>query len=336
MKLRWLTCLYILAVLAAVPVSARFVEGEQKAIEAVKKAKPSVVRIDTKHPRSKKGGVGSGVILRKDGFILTNQHVLRNARSTYVTLANGKTYNAQVWNSSPQYDLAVVKIDAQNLPVPRFGDSSKLELGQMAIAIGMPLRFSWSVTVGTVSAFGRQVKIGTTLYNNLIQTDAAINRGSSGGALINSAGEVIGINTLVYTGTDERAAQGLGFAIPINDALKVAQALVGRTKIVGPALGPPWLGVTGKDVTRELAENYDWRIKSGVLVSAVVQGSPAEEAGIKRGDIISEFGGTAIRNMKDLSAAVGAHKVGEALDVVVWSAGKTKHTVSVKLEASTR
>jgi S1-C subfamily serine protease len=336
MKLRHALLSIVALILVLGPARARFVDGEEKAVEAVKKAKPSVVRIDTMHPAAKRPGVGSGVILRHDGFILTNHHVIRNARTIHVTLANGRQYNAQLWSTSPQYDLAVLKIEAQNLPVPKFGDSSRLQLGQMAIAIGSPLRFSWTVTVGTVSAIGRQIPTGTVTYRNLIQTDAAINPGSSGGALVDSSGEVIGINTLVYTGTNEyHNAQGLGFAIPINDALRVAMALVGRTKIAAPRpTGPPWLGIKGKDVTREAAEMYDFRTRSGVLVTGVTPGGPAEVAGIKRNDVITDFAGTPVRSFKELSAAVSAHRAGDTVDVTVWGLGRTRRTVTVKLEAT--
>lgn len=335
MRTRLILALTGLLMLMALPAHARFTDGEQKIVEAVKKAKPSVVFIETMHPASKKKGAGSGVILRKDGFILTNQHVIRNGRIIHVTLANGKVYNAQVWNSTPQYDLAVLKIEADNLPVPRFGDSNKLDLGQTAVAIGSPLRFSWTVTVGTISGLGRKVPYENRTYRNLIQTDAAINRGSSGGALIDSNGNVIGINTLVYTGENPgHDAQGIGFAIAINDALKLAQALVGRTAITPPATGGTWLGIDGKDVTADVAEMWDFSVKSGVLVTGVNEGSPAASAGIRRNDVITELGGTTIRSLKDLKAAVGAHKAGDTLEMVVWTNGKSKRTITVKLEAT--
>lgn len=315
---------------------ARYVEAEREAVEAVKKARPSVVRIDTMHPLARNTGIGSGVILRKDGFILTNHHVIRRAQTIHVTLANGKRYRAQVWSTSPEYDLAVLKIAANDLPVPHFGDSSRLELGQMAIAIGSPLRFSWTVTIGAISALGREIPIpeGVT-YRNLIQTDAAINPGSSGGALIDSTGAIIGINTLVYTGTNEyHNAQGLGFAIPINDALKVAMMLVSRQKPAPGPVGPPWLGIDGKDVNDDLAQLNDFNIRSGVLVTQISQQSPAALAGLQRNDVISEFDHAPVHNIKELKAAVIAHKPGDTVEVVVWGNGKVRRTVNVTLEAS--
>ena len=335
MKTRLVMGLVGFLLMMALPAPARYAEGEQKVVEAVKKAKPSVVFIETMHPASKKKGAGSGVILRQDGFILTNQHVIRNGRIIHVTLANGKVYTAQLWNSTPQYDLAVLKIDATNLPVPHFADSTKLDLGQTAIAIGSPLRFSWTVTVGTISGLGRKVPYENRTYRNLIQTDAAINRGSSGGALVDSAGNVIGINTLVYTGENPgHDAQGIGFAIAINDALKIAQALVGRTTIVAPATGGTWLGIDGKDVTADVAQMWDFKVKSGVLVSGVNEGSPAASAGVRRNDVITEMGGTPIHSLKDLKATVSAHKAGDTLEMVVWTNGKAKRTITVKLEST--
>ena len=338
MNKRLLITALSLLLICALPAHARYAEGEQKAVEAVKRAKPSVVRIDTSHPAARNTGVGSGVVLRKDGFILTNFHVVRRARIIHVTLANGKTFTAQLWNSTPQYDLAVLKIDAQDLPVPTFGDSSRLDLGQMAIAIGCPQRFSWSITIGTISATGRKVEMPEITYRNMIQTDAAISPGSSGGALVNSTGEVIGINTLVYTGTNaNHNAQGLGFAIAINDALKIAQSLVGRTRIAAPkSSGGPWIGLSGKDVTSDMADMWDFKVKSGVLVTAVTESGPAASAGIKRNDVITEVGGTPVRTFKDLTQALSNRKPGDTLELIVWANGKARRAVTLKIEATAR
>lgn len=335
---RLLLCLLLALGVLARPVLARYPESEERTIEAVKKVKPSVVRIDTMHPAARRPGVGSGVILRHDGFILTNFHVIRHAQIIHVTMSNNKMFTAQVWNASPQYDLAILKVEADNLPVPRFGDSSHLELGQMAIAIGTPLRFSWTVTVGTISALDRTIPLGDITYHNLIQTDAAINPGSSGGALIDSDGEVIGINTLVYTGSNpERNAQGLGFAIPINDALKVAMALFGHQHIAAPSSGgSAWLGIEGKDVTADMAQAWDFNVRSGVLVTAVTPESPAAAAGIRTKDIITGVAGTTVHNVRELKAAMSTHRAGDTVDFVLWSMGKSKKTITVKLEAISR
>lgn len=316
---------------------AKFPGEEAATIEAIKRVKPSVVKIETRHPSARNTGIGSGVILRKDGFIITNFHVIRNAQTIKVYLPNGKTYPAQVWKASRERDLAIIKVNATDLPVPHFGNSDKVELGQEAIAIGSPLRFSWSVTVGTISAIGRDVSAQNTYYRNLIQTDAAINPGSSGGALANSKGEVIGINTLVYTGTDKFPhAQGLAFAIPINDALKIAQALVGKQNVGGPTGGPAWLGIDGKDVTREMADMNDWRARTGVLVKSVTAEGPAASAGIKKGDVITEADGTAVHGLGDLRGVINRHKAGDQINMVVWGLGKAKRAVQVTLETHER
>jgi len=336
---RWILAAVVAALLmlGAGPAGARFVEDEQKAVEAVKKVKPSVVKIETTNPASRTPGIGSGVILRKDGFIITNYHVIKKATEIKVYLPNGKTYMARVWQASKPRDIAILKIAGANLPVPRFGNSDRVELGQMAIAIGSPLRFSWSVTIGTVSAVGRDVSAQNTFYKNLIQTDAAINPGSSGGALVNSSGEVIGINTLVYTGTEKYPhAQGLAFAIPINDALKVAQSLVGHQEVGPPPGGPAWLGIDGKDVTREMADMSDFKVKSGVLVKSVVTNSPAEAGGLRKSDVITAVDGSPVRSLGDLKAIIDGHRSGDKVEIEVWTLGKTKRSVNVTLEPSVR
>jgi len=327
--------LWMLAVLLGLSGGAALARSaeEQQNIDAVKRVKPSVVKIETGNRTSKNPGIGSGVVLRKDGFILTNYHVVKRAQRITVFLANQKKFSARVWKSSPERDIAILKIEAKELPVPRFGNSDKIELGQTAIAIGSPLRFSWSVTIGTVSAVGRDVQAMNTYYKNLIQTDAAINPGSSGGALINSNGEVIGINTLVYTGTQKYPhAQGLAFAIPINDALKVAQQLVSQQEVGPPVGAPAWFGVEVKEVSRDMAESYGWRIKSGLLVKSVTNPGPAATAGIKKSDVISEADGTQIRTVGDLKTVLGRHKSGDTIEVVVWALGQTRRTVKVTLE----
>ncbi len=311
---------------------------EARIIDAVRHVKPSVVRIDTYREGATKPGIGSGVILRHDGFILTNFHVIRHAQVIRVFLPSGQHYSATVWKSNAEHDLAIIHIDAKSLPVPRFGNSDRLELGQTAIAIGSPLRFSWSVTRGIISALGREVPAQGIDYRNLIQTDAAINPGSSGGALVNSDGEVIGINTLVYTGTETyQHAAGLAFAIPINDALRVAQALVGQRTVVIHQQGPGWLGVDDcADVTRDMAELYDFRVKSGVLVKKVQPSSPAESAGIQHNDVITEVNGVGVHNLKDLHAVMNTHKAGETIQLVVWRLGRKRIAVSATLEVKNR
>ena len=265
---------------------AAYPVGEDAVVSAVKKVKPSVVSIITTGKSGKEGG-GSGVVLTKDGFILTNAHVVENAKTIQVGLATGKKFSAVIVGLAKNRDLAVIKVKSNGLPVPKFGNSSKLNLGQTAIAIGNPLKFQWSVTVGCISALNRDIKTKGIMYRDLIQTDAAINPGSSGGALLNIHGEVIGINTLVYTGTAEfQHAQGLSFAIPINSALETSKFLRKGEIQASPK---PWIGISGMTVTKDMAENYDLPVRNGVIVDGVIDYGPAKKAGLDKGCIITDF-----------------------------------------------
>lgn len=323
------------AVLATPLTPSRAAGDEHTTVEAIRRVKPSVVAIETSNPASRTPGIGSGVVLRRDGFILTNWHVLKRAQTIRVSLPGGRSFPGSIWQSNRDRDLAVVKVDAQDLPVPRFGNSDKIELGQNAIAIGSPLRFKFSVTQGIISATGRDITASDIHYRNLLQTDAAINPGSSGGALINSAGEVIGINTLVYTGTEKYPhAQGLAFAIPINDALKTAQSLLGKQALPSvSSQAPAWLGIEGKDVTRDLADASDFKTKLGVLVREVKRQSPAAAAGLKKSDVITEADATPVRSLKDLRTVLSRHHAGDTVEFVVWTLGKTRRTVKINFDS---
>jgi serine protease Do len=267
--------------------------------------------------------------MSEDGYILTNTHVIRDAKTITVTFSNGKKLNAVITRASPDRDLAVIKVNAQGLPVPKFGDSAKLRLGQMAIAIGNPLRFSWTVTTGCVSALNRDIKAKGILYRDLIQTDAAINPGSSGGALVNSKGEVIGINTLVFTGgTKYQHVAGLSFAIPINEARRTADYLIKGKQAAVPK---PWIGINGVDVTEDVAEAYDLPVKTGVLVDSVVAFGPAAKAGIEPGDILTEMNGQLVRSVEGLKALLNTTRPGEQIEFMVWHQGR-KSRVKVTVE----
>jgi serine protease Do len=302
---------------------------EAQIIAAVKRAKSSVVNITT-YSSSGSEGTGSGVIIRKDGYILTNAHVIRGAKIIRVRLADGSKYRALVWKASPDKDLALIKIEAGGLRVPDFGDSDQLQLGQTVIAIGNPMRFSWTVTTGVISALNREITARGVNYADLIQTDAAVNLGSSGGALINSDGEVIGINTLVYTGTAFYPhAQGLSFAIPINDALKIAGSLLENKRTGVPK---PWIGITGKTVTFQMAEMYDLAVKSGVYVDSVMPASPASKANLVHGDIITGANGRLVKTKEDLASILRNSRPGDILNLTVWR-GASKKMIKMKVEA---
>lgn len=304
-------------------------DPEKQVIESVKKVKPCVVNIRTRSTGSTKEGGGSGVIITGDGNILTNAHVIQGANTIEVMLSNGKKYSAFIVRASSDHDLAVIKINTSGLPVPKLGDSSKLQLGETVLAIGNPLRFSWTVTRGCISALNRDVKAKGIMYRDLIQTDAAINPGSSGGALINLNGEVIGINTLVYTGTPEYShAQGLSFAIPINKAVSTAQTLM-KGKI--QASPKPWIGISAVTINKEMADVHELPVKLGVLVDNVTAFGPCAKAGIVPGDIITEVNSQKILSVEDMKTILNGFSPGQIMELTVWHQGKKKK-VNVTVE----
>ncbi|NLM46032.1 MAG: PDZ domain-containing protein [Firmicutes bacterium] len=289
-------------------------------VRAAEKVVPAVVGITNKvdvfsmfHGRTilQDKATGSGVIIDPDGYIVTNNHVIDEADEIWVTLGDDKEYKAELVGKDRVSDLAVIKIDAQNLPAATFGDSDKIVVGEMAIAIGNPLglRFSQSVTVGYISSKQREITDGTqTLY--VIQTDAAINSGNSGGPLVNLKGEVIGINTakIMLTGVE-----GMGFAIPSNTVKKVTEELIDKGYVVRPRLGV----YNGGDIDAALARQLQLPVEYGMIVYAVDPGSPAEKAGMRSGDIIIEFNGKKIETFSDLQKAIYAQKVGDTVEIVV-------------------
>lgn len=281
-------------------------------------------------------GLGSGVIIDKEGYILTNHHVVEGSEKDQVTvkLPDGREFKGRTTGVDPRSDLAIVKIDAKDLPVARLGDSDKLEIGQWAIAIGNPFGFvlndpSPTMTVGVISALHRTlpqtVETGR-YYGDLIQTDAAINRGNSGGPLVNIDGEVIGINVAIFTTTG--GYQGIGFAIPINTAKEVIDDLVkGRKVLYG------WLGVKIQDITQSLAEYFGLPDREGVIVAEVLKDGPAEAAGFKEGDIIKTFDGKSVRNTQELIKRVSRTKVGREVEVGVL---RDKETFSLWVKVGER
>lgn len=291
---------------------------EQRVVNAVSLNKPCVVNIDTYEGSA--SGIGSGVILSEGGYIMTNAHVIKRANNIVVTLSNGEKYKASVIKTSPERDLAILKISPANkLTVPRFGNSDNLKLGQTVIAIGNPVHFNWTVTVGVISALNRDVQFMNIHYQNLIQTDAAINPGNSGGPLINSGGEVIGINTLVYSGTNYAPAQGLSFAIPINDALDTARGLIGAAT---PAKSTPWIGIKGIDLTPEIANRYNFSAKRGILVISIYTDSPASRAGLRPGDILTYINDKFIENKETLKKILNALPPNATVKLTYWRQNK--------------
>ena len=246
--------------------------------------------------------MGSGVIVSPDGHIITNNHVVEGANELTVTLPDKREFKGRIIGTDPKTDLAVVKIDASGLPFVRWGDASKLQVGEYVLAIGNPFGLNSTVTLGIVSALGRG-RMGITQYEDFIQTDAAINPGNSGGALVNTAGELVGINTAIISQTG--GYQGVGFAVPATMARPVMESLVSTGKVVRG-----YLGVAIQDLTPDLAKSFGLKQAKGALVSSVAEESPAEGAGLKQGDVITAYQGQAIEDPAALQRDVTRTPVG--------------------------
>jgi serine protease Do len=260
-------------------------------------------------------GMGSGVIISPDGLVLTNAHVVKDADEIKVTLSDKRSFTAKVVGADPESDIAVVKIDAKNLPIAKLGDSSKLKTGEIVFAIGNPFGLNRTVTRGIISAVGRH-NVGIIDYEDFIQTDAAINPGNSGGPLVNINSEVIGINTAIATRSG--GYQGVGFAIPSNSAKLIMEELIKTGKVKRGLIG-----VNIQDVTEALAKSFNRADSEGALVSQVVEGSPAEKAGIKSGDIILKFNNQPVSGAAALKNMVGLEKPGASATLNIWRDKKT-------------
>jgi S1-C subfamily serine protease len=294
-------------------------------VSAVARVSPAVVNIDVKQRiKIRRGerelsGNGSGFIITPDGFILTNSHVVHAASAINVTLPDGREYPAQVTGDDPDTDLAVIRIDAPQLTHVRLADSENLRVGQLVIAIGNPLGFQASVTAGVISALGRSMHAQSgRLIDNIIQTDAALNPGNSGGPLVNSAGEVVGVNTAMI-----RPAQGICFAIASNTAKLVAGWLIRDGRI-----RRGYIGVAGQNVPihRRIVRFYGLPLETGVLVVSVEKNSPAERAGLREGDLIVAFDDEAIGNVHHLHKVLVGERIGVSAELTV-----IRHTEKLEL-----
>ena len=269
-------------------------------------------------------GVGSGVIFKSDGYIITNNHVIAGAKEIIVSLSDGNSVNGTLIGTDEMTDIAVVKVDAKDLPVAELGDSDEVVVGEPAIAIGNPmgLEFQGSVTVGVISALNRTLDLNDRRVK-LFQTDAAISPGNSGGALVNADGEVIGINSakLAVTGVE-----GMGFAIPINTVKLIVSELMDKGYVARP-----YLGVTIFDKPTAARYGYQLSIDKGVYVFQIALDSPAGRAGFQRGDIILSIDGKAVNSVADVRNEVAAHKVGDKVKVLLDRDGK-EETIEVTLE----
>jgi serine protease Do len=269
-------------------------------------------------------GVGSGVIVTQDGYILTNNHVVENADKVHITMDDGREFDAKVVGTDPKTDIAVVKVEATGLPYMQLADSDKIEVGDVTLAIGNPFGVGQTVTSGIVSATGRAMGMGPDFYEDFIQTDAAINPGNSGGALIDAEGRLIGINTAIISRTGGN--NGIGFAVPVNLAKNVMEQLIQTGHVTRG-----FLGVKIQTVDPKLAKQFDMKDTKGALVSDVSPNSPAEKAGLKSGDVIVEFNGKPVLDSRHLKLAVGATAPGTKARVKVLRDGNTKNlTVTLK------
>ena len=266
--------------------------------------------------------MGSGFIISSKGYVLTNEHVVRGADKITVTLPDGRSFPGKVLGSHPQYDVAIVKIEGSNLPTAPLGSSTDLMIGEWAIAIGNPFGFLLNdtqptVTAGVISATRRDIKAGTGegIYKNMIQTDAAINPGNSGGPLVNASGDVIGVNTFIFTKSG--GSEGIGFAIPIDAAKRVVDEIIkyGRVRNV-------WIGVGTWDITPYLAQKLGTKDPNGLYIASVERGSPADKAGAKVGDIIRKVNGTAISDVNEAYRALFGANVGDTITLTVERDGK--------------
>ena len=280
---------------------------------AVARVAPAVAHVRVERARGRRGeqqGTGSGFLIAPDGYLVTNSHVAGGAAAIEVTLPDGRTAGATIVGDDPDSDLAVLKVAAGDLAWCRFGDSSTVQVGQIAIAIGSPYGFQHTVTAGIVSALGRSMRAQSgRLLDNILQTDAALNPGNSGGPLIDARGAVIGVNTAVI-----RAAQGICFAIAATTAERVTVALIREGRV-----RRAWLGLGGQTLAlpRRIARHFALARESGVRVESIEPESPAAAAGMATGDVVVSIDGAPIADIDDLQRALGSDAIGRALNVIV-------------------
>ena len=298
---------------------------------AAKKASPSVVSINTSSRKpnlpdhakdpwfryffgdpddaSPNAGLGSGVIVSPEGYILTNNHVIEAADEITVILNDGRSTRAKLVGTDPDTDLAVLKIKLDNLPVMVLSDSDQLQVGDVVLAIGNPFGVGQTVTSGIVSALGRN-QLGINTFENFIQTDAAINPGNSGGALVDVQGNLLGINTAIYSRSG--GSMGIGFAIPVSTARQVLEGIVKEGQVVRG-----WIGVEPTEITPDLAKTFNVQRDSGVIITGVLQTGPAFKAGVRPGDVLLAVEGQQVKSVAELLARVSALKPGQAAHVTV-------------------
>ncbi len=325
---------FLMGLLLASSAPADVARRRSAVVEVVQKVSPAVVYIGTEQEvesrfrgrrspledffgvpeqRQRVQGLGTGVIIDAAGIIVTNEHVIRGASAIHVVLEDGRTLDAEVLGSDSGNDLAVLKVSAKSpLPTAKLGTSSDLMIGETVVAIGSPFGLSKTVTAGVVSAVGRTFRAEDgRVYNDFVQTDAAINPGNSGGPLLNVDGEIIGINTAIFA-----SAQGIGFAIPADKVRRIVDELTRFGK-----LRPAWVGIEALDLPPRLATQLGWDRTYGALVAGVEPGSPAEQAGVQRGDVLAEMGGSRISDAEDFDTRVRGYPARSAFPLTVWRQG---------------
>jgi serine protease DegQ len=261
------------------------------------------------------GGTGSAVIVSPDGYLLTNNHVVENAGQIEIGLADGRRVAAKVIGTDPESDLAVLKVALKDLPAITFGDADNLQVGDVVLAIGNPFNVGQTVTSGIVSAVGR-TGLGLNTFENFIQTDAAINPGNSGGALVDATGQLLGINTAIYSRSG--GSMGIGFAIPVSTARQVMEGLITEGVVTRG-----WIGVQPSDLTADMAESFKLKVNHGVLITGVLQDGPASAAGMQPGDVVLKVGAAAVANTAQLLNAVAALKPLSAAIITVQRGEQT-------------
>ena len=313
----------------AAPTGASPTPGSFSA--AVRQAAPAVVSINTlaRHPASndpwfrfffgdrgeqQQTGLGSGVIMSPEGYVLTNNHVVEGADEIEVVLPDARRTSAKVIGTDPESDLAVLKISLDKLPVMTLGNSDQLQVGDQVLAIGNPFGVGQTVTSGIVSALGRN-QLGINTFENFIQTDAAINPGNSGGALTDIGGHLMGINTAIYSRSG--GSMGIGFAIPVSTARQVMESIVRNGQVVRG-----WIGVEPGELTPELAQTFGVRAEQGVIITGVLGNGPAAQAGIRPGDVITQVGDQPTRTVSELLSRIAALAPGQAVPFTLERRGE--------------
>lgn len=316
--------------LASSPSQISLSDYSDTAIYSANKVLPSIVGISISYDVSFWGttqqseATGSGVIISSDGYILTNNHVVSSSDASYyyqvskakkitVSLSDkSETYDATIVGTDEQTDLAIIKIDASGLTAAELGDSDSVQVGEFVLAVGNPLGLDTSVTSGIVSALGRDVtsEEGTTYH--VMQTDCAINSGNSGGALVNSQGQVIGINTLKLAGT---GIEGVGFAIPINDTKDIYDQLIKYGKVLRP-----YIGISGSNLSEEIAKRYN--LPTGIYVENIADDANAKESGLQKGDVITSINGTDVTTMEELNEVKNKLSIGDTITLKVYRSGE--------------